>query len=66
MRWDGETVMISVLLLGVEDESLNTDRRQADFVVEMGDTMFFPLEPGMRLVGEPGEDGESLVLRWKK
>ena len=57
--------MVSVLILTVEDEELPDDRRQADFVIEIGDTMLFPLEPGMKLTAEPGDEPDTLVLRWK-
>lgn len=57
--------MVSVLVVGVEDEELDHDRRQADYVIELGETIYFPLEPGMRLVAEPGPDDDSIILRWK-
>jgi hypothetical protein len=65
MYWSGKTVMVSVLLLSVDDEELQDERRQADYVIELGDTMFFPLETGTKLHAEPGPEPDTLILRWK-
>ena len=57
--------MVTCLVVTVEDDRINDDRRQADYVIELGETMFFPVEPGMRLTAEPGPDDDSIILRWK-
>ena len=58
--------MLSVQIVTVDDDGvLDDDRRQADYVIEVGDTMFLPVEPGMKLTAEPGPEPETMLLRWK-
>jgi len=57
--------MVAVLVVNVEEDELTEDRRQADYVLEVGETLMFPVDPGMKLTAEPGPDPNSMILRWK-
>ena len=65
MDWTGETIMLSVLLCHVEGDEVTGDRRKADYVIEVGEQMFFPVEPGMKLTAEPGPEENTVLIRWK-